>query len=675
MQSLLKRFPIRTKSLGGFGLVVGLFAVFAVFAVLMMVQLGGSFTDYRSLARQSAELGAVQSELMTIRIAAKNYMINGEQTHADAVRSAITGIRSDFDAVEGVINSPERLALLDEIAAEVDSYEASFGQLEATKADYLSLINTLNETGPEIERRLTTIMTSAYQDNDPAASYATALKLRTILLVRLYSNRYLASGDRAAFDRALTEINSLKEQSATMLAELQNPTRRQLAGEVEQLSEIYVDTMVKLSDVSAARSTIINSELDVLGPKMTAQVDGFRTNVKNAQDELGPIVQSSVATIQTTAIVIAVIGIALGVFLAISIGNAIAQPIVAMTRTMDTLAKGDTDVEIPAKDHKDEIGEMALTVAVFRENMIENRRMVEAQKREAEATAKRAERLAELAGNFDADVSEALNFVSSAATELEATSNNLTSLASESNERATAVAAAAVQASTNVETVASAATELTASITEISGQVSNSTQIAHEAVREAEESNEKVTALAQAADEIGDVINIITDIAAQTNLLALNATIEAARAGEAGKGFAVVASEVKGLATETQRATEDIANRISDIQGQTKEAVSAIQRIVSSIEKMNSISSSIASAIEEQNAATGEISRNVDEAARGTTDVTESIGDVSRAAGETGSASQEVLSASSELASNAESLRSTVLAFLEAMRAEDSKAA
>ncbi|MBT5659282.1 MAG: methyl-accepting chemotaxis protein [Rhodospirillaceae bacterium] len=348
--------------------------------------------------------------------------------------------------------------------------------------------------------------------------------------------------------------------------------------------------------------------------------------------------------------------------------RSITGPISNMTGVMGVLAGGDHGVEIPARDRPDEIGEMAGAVQVFKENMIKNEEMQEAQRKEDEIKRQRGENIEKMTADFDKTVAESLGAVASASTELNATSETMAASSEETTRQATAVAAAAEEASTNVQTVASASEELSSSIDEIRRQVSQSTDIAGKAVDEAKRTDSTVRSLSEAAGKIGDVVALITDIAEQTNLLALNATIEAARAGDAGKGFAVVANEVKSLANQTAKATDEIGGQIKGMQGVTEEAVSAIEGISSIIDEISTISTSIASAVEEQSAATTEISRNVQQAAAGTQEVTSNISGVNQAAGESGQAAGDVLSATKELSSQSETLRKEVDSFLDGIK-------
>jgi len=274
-----------------------------------------------------------------------------------------------------------------------------------------------------------------------------------------------------------------------------------------------------------------------------------------------------------------------------------------------------------------------------------------------------------LAETFEGSVLGLVEEVTKAAGAMNETAQGMASVAEESTRQATAVAAASEETTQNVQTVASATEELSASIGEIGNRVNESSRIIREAVAQAEDTNRKVKSLAEAADKIGQVVKLISDIAGQTNLLALNATIEAARAGEAGKGFAVVASEVKQLATQTAKATDEIAGQVRSIQDATEASARAIAGITQTISQVNEIATGIASAVEEQGAATQEISRNIQQASAGTSEVSANIGGVSEAARKTGDSASQVLGSAAGLNRNGSQLKVEVDAFLKRIRA------
>ena len=368
----------------------------------------------------------------------------------------------------------------------------------------------------------------------------------------------------------------------------------------------------------------------------------------------------------------ALVGIALLLVVGMSLllGNSIVQPIRGMTAAMRKIAAGETATVIPAQERRDEVGAMAQSVQVFKDSMIEAVRL----RAEQDELKKRSEidkqgLLGKMADDFESGVRGSLDALAGAVIELRANSNSMSATAGEASQQATTVAVVAEQASANVQTVAAATEELSSSVSEIGRQVAQSTQIAGQAVDEANRTNKTVQGLSAAAQKIGDVVNLISDIASQTNLLALNATIEAARAGEAGKGFAVVASEVKSLASQTAKATEEISAQVAAMQGATTEAVQAIENIGGTIGAINEITTAIAAAVEEQGSATKEIARNVQEAAQGTSRVSGNIGGVTQAAGETGAAAGRVLTSAEDLNKQAAMLRTKIDGFLVNIRA------
>lgn len=360
-----------------------------------------------------------------------------------------------------------------------------------------------------------------------------------------------------------------------------------------------------------------------------------------------------------------VAGIGAGIYLV----RDVSRGITSIIAPMQALGAGDLTAEVTHRGEPTEIGAMADTLQVFKEALIAKKAADEAAAQDAAAKIERGRRVDSITRQFEATIGEIVDTVSSASTELEHSAGSLSSTASRSQQISTMVAAASEEASTNVQSVASATEELSSSITEISRQVQASARMAHEAVEQARVTNDRVGELTKAAARIGDVVELINTIAGQTNLLALNATIEAARAGEAGKGFAVVATEVKALAEQTAKATDEIGQQVSGIQSATHESVGAIKAISSTIEKLSEISSAIAAAVEEQGAATQEISRNVQQAAQGTEQVSANVVDVQRGATETGTASSQVLSAAKSLAQDGDRLKREVAQFLQSVRA------
>ena len=400
---------------------------------------------------------------------------------------------------------------------------------------------------------------------------------------------------------------------------------------------------------------------------MEETVDSAQKDAKTSKDEVMADTEHANRINLIMAIVVVMSLIASVVFSFLGV----ARPMTRLNGALGKMAGGNLDVEIPGADRGDEIGDLAKTVTVIRENAEQKaREEAEAKvKQDLVAAQRRKAEMIKLADDFEGAVGKIVETVSSASTELEASAGTLTATAERAQELTTMVAAASEEASTNVQSVASSTEEMASSITEIGRQVQESARMANEAVDQARTTNDRVSELSKAAARIGAVVELINTIAEQTNLLALNATIEAARAGDAGRGFAVVASEVKALAEQTSKATGEIGQQITGIQAATQESVGAIQAISTTIEKLSEISSTIAAAVEEQGAATQEISRNVQQAARGTQQVSANITDVQRGAGETGTASSQVLSSAQSLSSDSNRLKLEVGKFLNSVRA------
>ncbi|WP_161539597.1 methyl-accepting chemotaxis protein [Paramagnetospirillum kuznetsovii] len=366
------------------------------------------------------------------------------------------------------------------------------------------------------------------------------------------------------------------------------------------------------------------------------------------------------------SVIIVVIGLMMA--LSLRLGASITRPITHMTTAMGAMADGNLAVSIPVTGNTDEIGAMARAMAVFKDGLIRANQLAAAQEAEQTAREARARTIESLTKEFDSHSSMVLETVTRASTQLQATAQAMSVTAEQTNRRVATVSVATEEASVSVQTVASAAEQLSASSLEIGRQVEQSSRISQAASDDANRTSATVQGLAESSAKIGAVVSLINDIASQTNLLALNATIEAARAGEAGKGFAVVANEVKHLANQTARATEEISSQIGAVQAATLEAVEAISGIVGRIEEINHIAGAISSAVDEQSAATAEIARNVQRTAEGTRQISTNIQGVTQAAEETSGAAGQVLASAHSLAKEAGDLKTVVGGFLTGVR-------
>jgi methyl-accepting chemotaxis protein len=413
------------------------------------------------------------------------------------------------------------------------------------------------------------------------------------------------------------------------------------------------------NDDNRANRQSLNKEIEVLARSTNAEITSLKT-------ELDDFYRSKIIQL----IALTVLGVALSLSLSmLTVVRFIARPIAALTRVMRQLADGASDVIVPGTQGGDEVGEMSRAVLVFQKSMERAQEFQQAKRSEDQEKDRRRASLEALIRNFGDEIEKVVRALGGSAQQVKGTAERLSTTVEETAAQTNMVANAADEASGNVQTVAAAAEELHASIDEISRQVTRSAEIAKKAVDETAATDTSVLALSNAGQKIGEVVQLIQNIASQTNLLALNATIEAARAGEAGRGFAVVASEVKSLATQTAKATEEIAEQVSTIQNATEAVVGAFRNTGTTITEMNEIAAAISSAIVEQGAATREIAGNINQAAAGTDQVSNNIAAVREATNGNGESATQMLATAVTLSSQAETLRSRVDEFVVAVRA------
>jgi len=505
------------------------------------------------------------------------------------------------------------------------------------------------------------------------------LRVSTLELILAASDSIVDADEGYVYDERLEKmdrgISALRENQKVVDHVARRANRPNLATDVVEFTNI-ADRVIRVELVQAIESRAgreafarFDDDIDEYGKGLVDLLAELQNLVVLDLARSGADVNDRVAAASWTSLLVGTMFAAFLVAVMLVVGSTIIRPISRLTLVMGQLAGGDLDVAVSGQDGSDEVADMARAVQIFKDNAIEKVRL-EGEKREARQHAAQEKRqgMLEMAERFERQVKEVVEGVSTAAHEMQATAQQMSATAEETSRQSANVATASEEAAANVQTVAATAEQLSASIAEIGRQVMQSAKIAENAVAEAETTNTTVQGLAEAASKIGEVVVLINDIAGQTNLLALNATIEAARAGEAGKGFAVVAQEVKNLANQTARATEDISQQITSIQDETSGAVGAIEKIRAIIGEVNDIAMTISSAVEEQGISTREIARNVQQAARGTHDVNQNIESVSKAVSETGMAAGQVLDASRKMAGQAEGLRREVQRFLGEVR-------
>ena len=526
-------------------------------------------------------------------------------------------------------------------------------------------------TGLATDTQTASLLLRQHLDGDMMHDAIRADVLKATLGLKTRNQKMIEEAKSDAVEHGARFMDNLHKNLALELP----PEIHKLFADEEPSLQAYNEQAAQFIGAAIQDARNGTSRTDALMPefeKAFGVLEDMQSAVSDKVGDFGGTLKEQQTATASSALIQALVGAIFGIlitlFVPIFSRKILFSPLDKLIAIMAPLAKGDWSAVVTGADRSDEIGEMARAVEIFKTNGIEAERLRAEQATAQKKQLERAEKTEAAVSNFDKIISEVVESVSAASTELQATAQTLSATAEETSRQSNSVAAASEQMTQNVHTVASATEELTASIQGISEQVNASSRIASDAATQAGETTAKVKILSEAAQKIGTVVTIISDIASQTNLLALNATIEAARAGDAGKGFAVVASEVKNLAAQTAKATDEITDLIREIQQSTGASAQAIQAITETIQKVNEISGTIATAVEQQGAATQEISRNVQQAAAGTQEVSSNIVGVTRASQDTSAGSTQVLSAADELARNSVRLKRDVSNFLAEVR-------
>lgn len=632
--------------------------------------LKGQFTEYRGTARQSLLLANLGEDLAEGRLAALKYRLQGGDANANDVEGNIQEIIDEEANFSSIVANPERLAKLEGLNAQAVEYKNIFRQTRDLQAQRHILVTNMHKFGTSSRRNLSQVSQSAYEDNDIDAAYYSGVVQESLMLGRFYAENFLLNNEQEDLDRARKEVGQALKDHNILMVQLQNPERRKLATQAKTDMQAFLDNLNGVADVIFTRNGLYANGLDRIGPVIMNGYDDVFEGIQEQQDTLGPQAVANMEEMLRLSFIVGGAVVTFALMAAFLMGRMLSSNFKRIISQMTRLSEGDKSFDIEGAERGDEIGDMAKTLKVFRENALEVERLEQEQKaNEARAEQQRRSEMMELADSFENQVSGVINTVVSASTQLNTASQSMGSAVDETNNITSNVASASQQMSMNVQTVATATEELSASGREISTQLGKATALTKKSVEDAQNASSRVGNLRAAAEQISEVLSLIQEIAEQTNLLALNATIEAARAGEAGKGFAVVASEVKELASQTQKATEEIADNVNNLQKETGFASDAIKTIADGINGVSEATASISAAVEEQIASTEEIARNIEETATGTQEVSNNMSQVTAAASRTGEASSQVNDAANDLSKQSSSLQEEVKNFLDRVRA------
>ncbi len=660
----------RSKVTLGFGCLLILSAISMGFAYVGFGRIATSVAASRAGVAEADLARNIDRELISFRESVRYYVITSNDADAETAQAAQARLKAAIEQAKSRTTDPDRLARIGELAKQFETFAATFTGTLKAKQEYATIAeNRVIAKATALRYKLDDIASTAGDAGLGALQTRVKDVATQLIATSALLSTYARKPEPATAASATARLKFLKAAFASIPAKGHEAAERKLAEAMSDLS----DCTTSFADLVAKAELIdrLGGEMMSAATSITKLSDSMKQDLLADQQRIESRTESIMQDTRQLVVVLAIGSILLGGLLAVLLGNGISRPMVKMCAAMRELAKGNFDVVLPGLGRKDEIGDMAAAVEAFKVQAVAKAERDAAAHEESNRTASEARRaeMIQFADQFEAAVGAIVANVSSSAAQLESAADTLTQTAETTQSLSTHVAGASEEASSNMQSVAAATEELSMSVDEIGRQVHESSRIAASAVKQANLTDERIGELSRAAQDIGDVVKLITAIAEQTNLLALNATIEAARAGEAGRGFAVVASEVKSLASQTAKATDEISSHILGMQSATRESVAAIKEISSTIGQISEIASTIATAVEQQGAATQEIAGNVQNVAQGTEEVANNISQVNNGATQTGAASAEVLSSAQTLSAESARLREELDRFMGSVRA------
>jgi methyl-accepting chemotaxis protein len=667
--TFLSNLSFRWKIILGFAAVLVIFAASIATAYLGFESITSSVTSYRQGVTASNMATSVDRELGSFQAATQLYILSRTEDDGKAALDAEARLRSAIDQFKTSDTSAEHREQIASLSKDVDGMSASLAKIvDLIKANNQIAADRIGYGGNKVRYALEKLAETAAGEGQGDLQTAAKNIIPQYLAATALANNFVAKPDASSgtstsarikfVQNAFKQITSTDDKLVTII--------KDIAQQLEQFSDGFGALVENTRTINTLASDLSTTAERIIGDSKVLKDD-----LAAAQDKSEQAANATIVDTRQRITLFGAGGFVFGLLLALALGGGLSSSMRRMCAAMRELATGNFEVVLPGLGRKDEIGQMAAAVEEFKVQAVAKaaRDAAEQEEKNRVGAEARREELAKFAGDFEAAVGAIVGNVAASARELEGAAGMLTRTAETTQNLSGTVASASEEASSSVQSVAGATEELSASIDDIGRQVRESSVIAEGAVSQARDTDVRIGKMAHAAQQIGEVVKLINAIAEQTNLLALNATIEAARAGEAGRGFAVVASEVKALASQTAKATDEISGQISSMQTATAESVAAIKQIVETIGQVSSIAAQITTAVEQQGSATQEIARNVQNVAKSTQDVALNITEVNRGATETGSASSEVLHSAKTLSVESGRLRQELDQFMATIRA------